>query len=204
MTKVKICGLQRKEDINYLNELKPDYGGFVFAKSNRQVSLSRARELIGLLDKSIKTVGVFQDEKVEKVIYAAEYLNLDVIQLHGSENESYIKKMEGLKVWKAVAVDIETSTLMSSIDYETEGILLDSQITGIIGGTGLSFDWNIITKLNIKKKLILAGGLNCENIENAISKAKPYAVDVSSGVEENGIKSYVKLKKFIDKVRNGI
>jgi phosphoribosylanthranilate isomerase len=205
MIKIKICGLKRVEDIEYANELLPDYVGFVFAKSNRQVTLREAAQLIGLLDKSIKTVGVFKDEEIENIKYAAGYLKLDIIQLHGNEDGNYIKKLSDFKVWKAAGIDSEAVCLDESIKrmygYEAEGILLDSIVNGVKGGTGTSFSWDIINNLNSGKKIILAGGINPENVENAIKKVRPYAVDVSSGVEEDGVKSYEKMKKFIEKVR---
>jgi phosphoribosylanthranilate isomerase len=205
MTKIKICGLKRIEDIEYVNELLPDYAGFVFAESSRCISLQEARKLISLLDKKIKTVGVFKDEDIEKVKYAAEYLKLDVIQLHGSEDADYIKKLSDYKVWKAVGVDPKAACLDESInsldEYEIDGILLDSSVGGVKGGTGTSFQWDIINSLDLRKKLILAGGLTPEKVEDAVRKVKPYAVDVSSGVEENGVKNYNKIKKFIEKVR---
>jgi len=206
MIKIKICGLKRVEDIEYVNELLPDYVGFVFAKSNRQVTLSEASELIGLLDKNIKTVGVFKDEEIENVKYAAGYLKLDILQLHGNEDGNYIKRLSDFKVWKAAGIDSEAVCTDESINrmygYEADGILLDSIVNGVKGGTGTSFSWDIINNLNSGKKIILAGGINSENIENAIKKVRPYAVDVSSGVEEDGIKSYEKMKKFIEKARN--
>lgn len=220
MTKVKICGLTRKEDIEYVNELLPDYVGFVFAKSKRQVSLDRAKELINLLDKNIKTVGVFQNEDIDKVKNTAEYLNLDIIQLHGTENEEYIKKLYTFKVWKSLSIDAVDSLDNNSLlqdrvkfhqeklnrlsVYEIEALLVDSSVKGVEGGTGVSFNWDILNGLVFNKKLILAGGLNCENIEKAMEKIKPYAVDVSSGVEENGMKNYNKIKSFIEKVRKMI
>jgi len=206
MIKIKICGLKRVEDIEYVNELLPDYVGFVFAKSNRHVTLSEASELIGLLDKNIKTVGVFKDEEIENVKYAAGYLKLDIIQLHGNEDGDYIKKLSNFKVWKAAGIDSEALYLDERInrisEYDAEGILLDSSVNGVKGGTGRSFRWAIINNLKSEKKIILAGGINPENIENAIKKVRPYAVDVSSGIEEDGIKSYEKMKKIIEKARN--
>jgi len=201
MTKVKICGLKSREDIEYVNELLPDYAGFVFTKSRRRVTLSEAKKFISLLDKSIKTVGVFQDEELERVKYAAEYLNLDVIQLHGNEDKDYIEKLNNFKIWKAVGVDSKGICLDDSNEYEVDGILLDSCVKGAKGGTGISFDWNTIINVNLRKKLILAGGLCPENVEEAVYKVKPYAVDVSSGIEEDGVKSYKKMKNFIEKVR---
>jgi phosphoribosylanthranilate isomerase len=205
MTKIKICGLKRIEDIECVNELLPDYAGFVFAKSRRQVTLSEAGKLIDLLEKNIKTVGVFQDEEIEMVKYAAEYLKLDVIQLHGNEDDEYIKELCNFKIWKAAGIDSEAICPDESINglggYEVEGILLDSSVNGVKGGTGTSFQWDIINNLCSGKKLILAGGLNPENVQDAVKKVKPYAVDVSGGVEEDGVKNYKKIKKFIEKVR---
>lgn len=120
MIKIKICGLKRVEDIEYVNELLPDYVGFVFAKSNRRVTLSEASELIGLLDKNIKTVGVFKDEEIENVKYAAGYLKLDIIQLHGNEDGDYIKKLSNFKVWKAAGIDSEALCLDERINRMSE------------------------------------------------------------------------------------
>lgn len=201
MTKIKICGITRKEDIEYLNELMPDYAGFVFAKSKRKVTFEKALELIRLLDKNITPVGVFQNENVEVVVQFAKNLNLKIIQLHGDEDDAYIKKISGFKVWKACSVDVENGKINGNINCSSEGILMDSMKGNSAGGTGMCFNWDVIKSLDIDKKLILAGGLNPENIRDAIDIVKPYAVDVSSGVEENGFKDYEKIKKIIYKVR---
>lgn len=216
MTKVKICGLTRKEDIEYVNELLPDYVGFVFAKSKRQVSLDKAKELINLLDKNIQTVGVFVDEDADKVKNTAEYLKLDIIQLHGREDGNYVKKLYPFKTWKCMSIDVADSLSCKDLSkqvkfyqenldnlskYEVEALLVDSSVKGTKGGTGMSFNWDVLNDLVLSKKLILAGGLSCENIEKAIEKVKPYAVDVSSGVEDNGIKNYNKMRSLIEKVR---
>ena len=213
MTKVKICGLLRVEDINYVNEVLPDYVGFIFAKSRRQVKLDEAAKLINLLDKSIKTVGVFVDEEVDKVKEIAEKLSLNILQFHGKEDETYINQFNGFSTWKSVAIKVDLNketynrekyqkVLDSCNKYNIEGILLDSSVKGAEGGTGVSFDWSLIPKLNINKKLILAGGLNPSNVRDAIDRVKPYAVDVSSGVETDGFKDFNKIKKFMEKVRN--
>jgi phosphoribosylanthranilate isomerase len=217
MTKIKICGLSRFEDIEYVNKLRPDYVGFVFAKSKRQVSMEQARELINELYGEIKTVGVFVNEDIEKVKSIAEGLTLKVLQFHGKENKQYIKKFEDFQVWKAVGISSELKSsefkceigenqkkLNEISDYPLDGILLDSTVRGSSGGTGMAFNWDIIENLQINKPLILAGGLNPQNILEAIHKAKPYAVDVSGGVEINGVKNYKKIKEFIDKVRECI
>lgn len=211
MVKIKICGMKRVEDIKYVNELKPEYVGFVFAESKRQVTLEEAKQLINLLDKKIKTVGVFKNESPQKVKSIAKYLKLNILQFHGIENEGYIKEFINFHVWKSITIEIQGRTscktncyqekLNEIGKYDIQGILLDSSVKGISGGTGISFDWNAIKKVNFNKPLILAGGLNAENIQKAIEILTPFAVDVSSGVEENGIKNFKKIKEFIEKVR---
>lgn len=204
MAKIKICGIRRLEDVNYLNMLKPDYAGFIFAKSKRQVTLEGAKELIGSLDKDIKTVGVFLNEDIEKVRYIAEYLKLNVLQFHGGESREYIERFSEFTVWKTVSIDVSAHNIedLSKInEYKIDGILLDSSVKGVQGGTGVSFNWDIIEKININKSIILAGGLNPENIQQAVKIVNPYAVDVSSGVEIDGIKNFDKIKEFTEKVR---
>ena len=209
MTKIKICGVTRFEDIDYVNKLLPDYVGFVFAPSKRQVHLSQAKKLIEALDKSIKTVGVFVNEDCAKVKYIAKTLKLDILQFHANEDEIYIKNFKQLNVWKSISISVTKRTNImenqKKIDtvsvYPISAILVDSCIKGINGGSGKSFDWSIFKNLNINKPIVLAGGLSLENITQAIMMVNPYCVDVSSGVETNGFKDYEKMKKFINKVR---
>lgn len=236
MTKIKVCGLKRLQDIEYVNELIPDYVGFVFAKSKRQVNMKMAEELIGKLNNTIKTVGVFVNEDVKKVKNIAENLKLDVLQFHGEEDEKYFSEIKEFHIWKSMSIKVELNEFNSKENfgksdlqdlsknytkdnnnfyklheyqkdldilnkYDIEAVLLDSSIKGVQGGTGISFDWDIIPKLKIDKKLILAGGLNKDNVLEAIDKGKPFAVDVSSGVETGGVKDFNKIKTFIEKVR---
>ncbi|MFT8314961.1 MAG: phosphoribosylanthranilate isomerase [Clostridium sp.] len=239
MTKIKICGLKRLEDIEYVNELLPDYVGFIFAKSKRQVDMKKAEELISKLNAGIKTVGVFVNEDIKKVKNIAENLKLDVLQFHGCEDKKYFLELDRFTLWKSVSIKAEISkdksdgnygkadlisnsehysnnkdvfynykideyqsTLNGINKYDIEAVVLDSSVKGAEGGTGISFDWNVISKLNIEKKLILAGGLNADNVIEAINKVNPFAVDVSSGVETDGVKDFNKIKTFIEKVRN--
>lgn len=198
MTKIKLCGLSRNCDIDAVNKLKPDFIGFVFwQKSSRFVTKEKAFELKSLLDPDIKAVGVFVDEKPETV---AELLNLGIIdmaQLHGSESEEYIKNLKKLSdkpVIKAFRVKTKqdiTDAQKSSGDY----VLLDSG-----AGTGAVFDWNLIQ--NIQRPYFLAGGLDTCNAETAVKKLKPYAVDVSSGIETNKVKDKAKMAAFVFAVRN--
>lgn len=213
MTSVKVCGIRQIEDVEFLNELKPEYAGFVFCKSKRQINLEVGAQLMEKLDKNIKRVGVFQNNSLEEVRNTAEVLKLDVIQLHGMEDENYIKKLFPFKIWKSISIDVSQDLkddgkikfyedeINKVCRYGVEAVLIDSSVKGSSGGTGRSFNWELLDNLNINKKIILAGGLNFYNITQAINIVKPYTVDVSSGVEENGIKSFEKIKQFIDKVR---
>jgi phosphoribosylanthranilate isomerase len=203
VVKIKICGLRRYQDIDYVNELKVDYAGFVFAKSTRRVDLRLAESLVARLDKYIKKVGVFVNQSKEFIKEACSALGLDVIQLHGDENPDDVAEYAawGVEVWKAVRVK-DQDVLMYAGKYPVDGILLDAAVHGIYGGTGQTFDWNLLDGVSFSRKIILAGGLNLQNVCLAIAKIKPYAVDVSSGVETNGFKDYYKMKEFVERVRN--
>lgn len=200
MSKIKLCGLSRKCDIEWANALKPEYIGFVFwSKSKRNVPLEKAKELKDLLSPDIKAVGVFVDEPIENV---AELLNdniIDIAQLHGGEDEEYIKKLRMLS-GKPI---IKAFLLKSDIDAEraekstADYILVDSGT-----GTGKSFDWELLK--NISRPYFLAGGLCCENISQAITALDPYAVDVSSGIETNGCNDKNKMAAFVAAVRKEI
>ena len=200
MSKIKLCGLSRKCDIEWANALKPEYIGFVFwSKSKRNVPPEKAKELKDLLSPDIKAVGVFVDEPIENV---AELLNdniIDIAQLHGGEDEEYIKKLRMLS-GKPI---IKAFLLKSDIDAEraekstADYILVDSGT-----GTGKSFDWELLK--NISRPYFLAGGLCCENISQAITALDPYAVDVSSGIETNGCKDKNKMAVFVAAVRKEI
>ena len=200
MSKIKLCGLSRKCDIEWANALKPEYIGFVFwSKSKRNVPPEKAKELKDLLSPDIKAVGVFVDEPIENV---AELLNdniIDIAQLHGGEDEEYIKKLRTLSdkpIIKAFLLKSESDAERaekSTADY----ILVDSGT-----GTGKSFDWELLK--NISRPYFLAGGLCCENISQAITALDPYAVDVSSGIETNGCKDKNKMAAFVAAVRKEI
>lgn len=197
MTKIKLCGLSRPIDIEVANRLSPEYIGFVFApKSKRYVTAEKAKELKRLLAPEIKAVGVFVDESPQTV---AELLNegvIDIAQLHGSEDEDYIKllkELAGKPIIKAFCIESEEDIVRaekSSADY----ILLDSGT-----GTGNVFDWSLIK--SVKRPYFLAGGLDCTNVGEAIRTLQPYAVDVSSGIETNGLKDINKMTEFVSIVR---
>ncbi|ASW44300.1 MAG: phosphoribosylanthranilate isomerase [Clostridiales bacterium] len=203
MVKIKICGLKRALDIEYVNELKPDYIGFVFADSKRRVSEDIALELTKNLRKDIKTVGVFVNEDINRVKEISEKVKLDILQFHGDEDMTYINSFTGYQVWKSFSIRGE-GDLENLSKYTKVSFLLDSKIEGIRGGSGRTFNWNILKDFNLQNKIILAGGLSIENITEAIKVVRPFAVDVSSGVESQGVKDYKKIKDFIGKVRSFI
>ena len=197
MTKIKMCGLSRIEDIEAANAIKPDYIGFVFAEiSKRRVSALEASKLKSKLDPDIKAVGVFLDDKLD---FVASMLNLgivDVVQLHGSEEEEYIEKVRQITnkpIIKAFIIrskeDVERAE-KSTADY----ILLDGG-----KGEGKVFDWSLLK--NIKRPYFLAGGLNPGNASDAVKALKPYAVDVSTGIETDGVKDREKMTAFANAVR---
>lgn len=195
MSKIKLCGLTRIEDIEAVNELKPDYIGFVFAsKSKRYISPQKAKILKDLLDPSIKAVGVFVNEKPKNIAKLLNENIIDIAQLHGNEVDDFITKLRSLSdkpIIKAFTIksenDIETAQ-KSTADY----VLLDSG-----AGTGQAFNWSLIK--NIKRDYFLAGGLSPENALDAVKKLHPFALDVSSGIETNGIKDKQKMADFIRK-----
>lgn len=200
MVKVKICGLRRKEDIKYANELKPDYVGFVFAKSKRQIEVEQALDLISLLDKEIKTVGVFVNEPVENALKIAQTLNLDVLQFHGDETQDYIDNFKNFTVWKAIRIK-DKEDLEKTKEFKVNSFVFDTLTKNEYGGTGKTFNWEVLKEMELNVPIILAGGLNENNVEEAIKIVDPYAVDVSSGVETEGYKDFKKMKSFIEKVR---
>ncbi|SHE86327.1 phosphoribosylanthranilate isomerase [Thermoanaerobacter uzonensis DSM 18761] len=200
MVKVKICGLRRKEDIEYANELKPDYVGFVFAKSKRQVEVEQALYLISLLDREIKTVGVFVNEPVGNALKIAQTLNLDVLQFHGDETQDYIDNFKNFTVWKAIRIK-DKEDLEKTKEFRANSFVFDTLTKNEYGGTGKTFNWEVLKGIELNVPIILAGGLNENNVEEAIKIVNPYAVDVSSGVETEGYKDFKKMKSFIEKVR---
>ena len=197
MTKIKMCGLSSIEDIEAANAIKPDYIGFVFAEiSKRRVSAPEASKLKSKLDPDIKAVGVFLDDKLD---FVASMLNLgivDVVQLHGSENEEYIERVRQITnkpIIKAFIIrskeDVERAE-RSTADY----ILLDGG-----KGEGKVFDWSLLK--DIKRPYFLAGGLKPDNASDAVKVLKPYAVDVSTGIETDGVKDRKKMTAFANTVR---
>lgn len=195
--KIKICGLFREEDIEYANQIMPDYIGFVFwERSRRYVSHERAAALRKLLKPEIQAVGVFVDAPPEEIISLLDEGVIDMAQLHGEETEEdiqYLQAVTGKPVMKAVKVksrcDVE-AWLDSSADY----LLFDSGM-----GSGVAFDWGLLA--HIPRDFFLAGGLKPENLNQAVETVRPYAVDLSSGVETDGVKDKSKMQAAVISVR---
>lgn len=199
MTKIKLCGLTRECDIEWGNELKPDYIGFVFyPKSKRYVSFDNAKKLCEKLNHDIIPVGVFVNEKIENIQYLVENNIIGMVQLHGNEDNEYIRLLKEkvkcplIQAFRIDSDDDIKKAEKSCADY----IMLDSG-----GGTGQSFDHKLIN--GIKREFFLAGGLDSENVEDAIQKCRPYAVDASSSLETDGVKDRDKMAEFVKAVRKG-
>lgn len=195
--KIKMCGLSRVCDVEAANRILPDYIGFVFAKgSRRYVDRENACQLQRMLDTRIKSVGVFVDEEPEVVASFLADGTIDMAQLHGSEDGEYIRRLRSMTdrpIIQAFCVsaarDIERAR-QSSADY----VLLDSG-----AGSGSTFDWTILSQMD--KPYFLAGGLSPENVPSACRMLHPFAVDVSSGIESDGVKDERKMQEFAAAVR---
>jgi phosphoribosylanthranilate isomerase len=222
MPKVKICGIRTVEDVRTINELKPDFAGFVLAPSKRQVSLSELKILIASLDKNIIPVGVFVNKDPDVLLCAVE-AGLQILQLHGDEPPEYIRQLQArirgkyqghrqATIWKVVRVGHADRAELNMEAYQglVDGFVYDKYDPEAYGGTGERFNWNLLQRYQSgqhdKNKgwdipMILAGGLNEENVASAISLFHPYCLDVSSSIETEGRKDPDKIKRFIDRIR---
>lgn len=200
---IKICGITNFEEIKDINELQPDYIGFVFTESKRKITIEQGRKLFNELNKNIKVVGVFRNNSLEEILKVLTIIPLDVVQLHGNEDEKFILALRAkvlCHIWKAVSIN-NKEDLMKALKYPVDTLILD----GSNPGSGQVFPWNVLEGISIDKKIILAGGINEANVLEAISKVNPNGIDTSSGVEitdEKGRrKSKEKMEKLIRKVR---
>lgn len=197
MTKIKLCGIQRYEDIDVVNELLPDYIGFVFAKkSKRFISYDMAKALKKRLDKRVKAVGVFVNESIENIIYLVRNDIIDLIQLHGDEDSDYISKLKkyvNIPVIKAFRIKCKDD-INALYKEGSDFILLDAG-----AGEGKTLDESILK--DFKGDYFLAGGLSPDNISEKINTLHPFGVDVSSGIETDGKKDADKMRKFVKLVR---
>jgi len=197
-TKIKFCGLRREEDVKYAASLDAGFFGFILSERfKRYIAPGEIRRLKQFVPSNAKTVGVFVDEPEEYVIACSKEADLDMIQLHGSEDDAYImsiKEKTGLPVIKMVK-PVSEGDIITARQSKADLILLDSGA----GGTGKVFDWSLAE--NLSRDYILAGGLTPANAGEAVKRLKPFAVDVSSGVETEGIKDFSKMKAFAAEVR---
>ena len=208
--KVKMCGISKVETIPAVVEAKPDYMGLVFAPSKRQVTVEQAEILVEELHtqcinhydtKVVKTVGVFVNETLDNLVRIADTANLDAVQLHGDEDETFIQSLKertNVEVWKAVqirsAADVE-----EWIDSSADMLLFDAYHKHERGGTGEVFDWSSLDAF--ERPFMLAGGIDSTNVARAIRTVRPYGIDISSGIETNGLKDDEKMKAFTNIVR---
>ena len=231
MSKVKICGLSRIEDIEAVNRVLPDFIGFVFASGRRKVDMYTATKLKEKLDPRIKAVGVFVNEAVETVAEIYNNKIIDLAQLHGDEDGEYIRQLRslcGCGIIKTVSISAGTTVsanigavstvsdrsnsgethsnagdgfdwFLPSQSYDADFLLFDT-LTNQRGGAGKVFDWNILKQYS-GLPYFLAGGLTADNVTDAINLLNPFCVDVSSGVETDGLKDEAKIRDFIYKVR---
>lgn len=198
MVRIKICGLRRPEDIEAVNTHKPDLCGFIFAKGRRRyIEPEAAARLRAELDPSVRSVGVFVNSPIEEILDIVQTVGLDMIQLHGHESEEMVYELKArtdLPVIKAFSV-AGNEDLQRAADSSADLVLLDSGK----GGTGEMFDWSLLKQM--ERPFILAGGLSPENLEEAARTIRPYAVDISSGVETDGWKDPGKIGACMDIIR---
>ena len=208
MAKIKLCGMRREQDIDYVNEVMPDYAGFIMApKFWRHITLEKLTELSAKLDSSIMPVAVFVNQTEEFVASVVDSGAVKMIQLHGDEDAGFAGRVREkmrtdnrFEVIKAVKVKSKDD-IKAAADFPCDYLLLDAYSEETAGGTGKTFDWNLINDILDRRSFFLAGGLNPQNIQTAIDKVNPYAVDVSSGVETDKVKDIEKMRKLVKAVR---
>ena len=195
MTKVKICGLSTKEAVKTAVSAGADYIGFVFAPSKRQVTLEQAAELAKFIPSHIQKVGVFVSPGRAELLEAVDKVGLDFVQVHGQVVDKLFENLPCGSI-QAVQVDEGGHVPNSQADY----LLFDAPVAG----SGQTFDWGRLDTTELSQPFFIAGGLNEDNVEEAIQHFTPFAVDVSSGVETDGQKDHEKIRRFIERVKNGI
>lgn len=199
MTKVKICGIQTLKSARVAAQSGADFIGFVFAPSKRLISIEQAKQIAASLRDTVEIVGVFVNETVESIEQITKEIGLDYVQLHGDEPAEVAKQISA-KVIRAFSIDKVNPALLAT--YPCDYFLIDSPPETYRGGSGKTFDWNLLDRIQIPRdKVILAGGLTKENVITAINQVQPLAVDVSSGVETAGTKDQLKIKQFIQTVK---
>ena len=195
MTKVKICGLSNIEAVETAVSAGADYIGFVFAPSKRQVTVEQATELAEIIPANVKKVGVFVSPNRTELLEAIEKVGLDLVQIHAQVADDLFENLPCASI-QAVQVDGDGHVTNSQADY----LLFDAPVAG----SGQTFDWGRLDTTELAQPFFIAGGLNEDNVARAIQHFSPFAVDVSSGVETDGQKDHEKIRRFIERVKNGI
>lgn len=196
MTLVKICGLQKRQHVQTAINAGADLIGFVFAPSKRQVTIDEASALAKDIPERVQKVGVFVNAENDFLQKAYKKVPLDYIQYHGDETNEFIQQV-GLPSIKAFSIRTKEDVLQAA-SYDVDYYLFDAPGTDYRGGSGHSFDWALLDEINIpREKIILAGGLNPDNITAAVRLVQPAGVDVSSGVEQDGVKNEALIKSFL-------
>ncbi|MDY5700681.1 MAG: phosphoribosylanthranilate isomerase [Lachnospiraceae bacterium] len=211
MPKLKICGLKRPEDIRYVNQYPPDFIGFVFAKSLRQIRPREAKELRRQLKPGIVPIGVFVNEEIENIVRLVKEGVIDMVQLHGDESAEYVRllgeRLEEVSssraalshgIIKAVRV-ASRQDVKKALDFPADFLLFDTYTKGQYGGSGECFNWQLLK--GIERPFFLAGGLKVENIAGAALEVKPFCLDVSSGAERDGKKDKEKIRRLVETIR---
>jgi phosphoribosylanthranilate isomerase len=199
--KVKICGLRNEQDALFTAKNGADAIGFVFAESKREISPLAARKIISKLPQETKKVGVFVNPSKELIHEIVETTGIDYVQLHGNETPEFCHSIP-YPVIKALSIQSKED-LQKIHEYSCDFVLLDGPKGKYHGGNGISFDWSMLSTFDFKhKKVILAGGLNPENVKAAIANTSVFMVDVSSGVETDGEKDLTKIKDFLTAVKS--
>jgi phosphoribosylanthranilate isomerase len=202
-TRVKVCGLTRRQDAEFAVEIGVDAIGLVFYDASpRAVTIAQAKELISGLPPFVSIVGLFVDADVDFVKDCLSALPIDLLQFHGNESPEYCEQFER-PYMKAIRMKEDVDLVEQAANYHSaSALLLDTYQKGLPGGTGKAFDWSRVE--SITKPIVLAGGLTAENVSEAIRQVNPYAVDVSGGVEKaKGIKDFEKMSVFMQEVLNG-
>ncbi len=201
--KLKLCGIRRTEDVEMINSAMADYIGFIFyKKSKRFVEPDFARSLRAALKKEILPVGVFVNERAENIAEIAERVSLAAVQLHGDEDEGFIRALRGMyggEIWKAVRVETPDDVRRAE-ELSADMLLYDSFLPSAYGGTGKLAKLSAILDAEPSRPFFLAGGIDAENVGKILSQIKPYGIDLSGGIEVNGVKNREKLAEFMEKI----
>ena len=203
---LKFCGIFRDEDVEFVNKIHPDYMGMILSEGfRRTISYETAAKFSSKKSSGIKVVGVFVDESLEYIKKAVSQIKLDVVQLHGKENADMISALHkelNIPVWKAVRVQ----TIQDVRNAEKLGadvLILEGYHPDVIGGVGITANWDLLCQANPKQPFFLAGGLCPENVSQAKEIVKPCGIDISSGIETNGVKDFEKMKRVAEILREG-